>query len=103
VNNLGIDFTGDMEQAINDLPNTLTVGSRTYNVVADDERRSVEVLDEGQYATYDRNVTAILSQFRTVPAIQSTVTLDDLKYFVADLTRNRETDTLVMTLRRSDG
>ena len=102
-NNLGIDFAADLGQVIADLPNVLIIGAARYFVAADDERRSNEVVDEGQYAIYDRNVTGILSQFRAIPAIQSTCTLDAVKYYVADVSRNTETDTLTMTLRRQDG
>jgi len=102
-NNLGIDFGGDLEAAINDLPNALIVGARQYSVVADDERRTVEIEEPGQYAVYDRSIVCVLSQFASVPAVQSVVTLDTVKYYIVDLQRFFETDTLRMTLRREDG
>ena len=102
-NNLGIDFRDDLEQAINDLPNTLTSGTRRYQVIADDERRAVEVEEPGRYAVYDRSVVCVLSQFPSVPAIQSVVTLDTVKYYIVDVQRFFETDTLRLTLRREDG
>lgn len=102
-NNLGIDFADDLEQAIDDLPSTLTVNSVEYQVVADEERRSIELEDAGTYAIYDRNVYAILSEFATVPAVRSTVTLGSVKYYVVDVQRQPETDTLNLTLRREDG
>ena len=102
-NKLGIDFRGDLEAAINDLPNTLTVGVRRYQVVADDERRAVEVEEPGRFAIYDRSIVAVLSQFPSVPAIQSTVTLDSVQYYIVDGQRFWETDTLRLTLRREDG
>ncbi len=85
------------------MPNVLVIGASRYFVAADDERRSIEVAGEGQYAIYDRNVTGVLSLFRAVPVIQSTCTLDGVKYMVADVAMNFQTDTLAITLRRSDG
>ena len=102
-NRLGIDFTADLAGAIADLPATLTVGARKYAVVAGDEVRALDVTEPGRYATYDRSVTLPLSAMPALPALQSTVTLDDVKYAVADLSRDRETDTLTLTLRREDG
>lgn len=103
MNRLGINFTADLAEAVADLPATLTVGSRQYSVIADAERRSLDVVEPGRYAVYDRTVTIPLSAIKAVPALQSTVTLDAIAYWVADVSRDRETDTLAITLRREDG
>ena len=102
-NNLGINFAEDMEQVINDLPSVLTIGVRKYQCVADDERRSIEVEDEGFYQVYDREVTLPYSAVETMPDIQDVVTLDTVKYWIADKTNHLQTDTLILTLRRRDG
>lgn len=101
-NHLGIDFAADLGQAIADLPSVLLIGGNRYFVAADDEARSQEVAEESTTAIYDRRVTGCLSRFRAVPAIRSTCTLDNVKYYVADVTRNIDTDTLYLTLRRED-
>lgn len=102
MNNLGVNFADDLGQVIADMPNTLIIGASRYSVAADDERRSVDISEEAGYAVYDRTVTGVLSRFRAVPAVQSTCTLDAIKYCIADVSRNTETDTLTLTLRRDD-
>ena len=103
MNRLGINFTADLQTAINDLPNVLAVGARRYNCVADDERRMVEVEEAGRYAIYERTVTLVKSTMKDVPALQSTVTLDTIKYQVESSSVFTESDTVILTLRRSDG
>jgi hypothetical protein len=103
MNKLGIDFGADLADAVADMPTVLTVGSRTYNVIADDERRNWSVEEPGRYKIFDRLVTLPLSAVHSIPAIQSTATIDNLRYYVADIATSRESDTLTLTLRREDG
>lgn len=102
-NALGIDFAADLATAIGDLPTDVTISGRVYQMTVDDERRALEIEEPGRYATYDRVATCALSTFRTIPALQTMATIDGQKYFIADIVRNRETDTLQFTLRREDG
>ena len=103
MNDLGINFTADLGSAIADLPNALTIGARDYCCIADEERAALDVEETGRYTTYERNVHLLLSDFPTLPVLQSTATLDELIYWIADITRHDESDTLIFALRRRDG
>lgn len=103
MNNLGIDFTYDFGQIIDDLPNTLTVGTREYCCIADEETKSIEAEDEGAYTVFDRLVYLTLSSVRAVSEVQDVVTLDEVKYYVADIGKHEESDSLTYTLRRRSG
>jgi len=100
---LGIDWTADLADVIADLPTMITIGSQVLTCAASEERRAVDVEDGGRYATFERQATLPLSEVTAVPAIQSFVVLDSWRYHVADVVRQRESDTLQLTLRREDG
>lgn len=104
MNALGIDFTADQAGIIADLPVKLTIGARKYDVLAGAERRALDVIEEGRYNTYERPVMLPLSALKSLPTLKTTVTLDEIKYRVDEITtRDRATDSLVMMLRRDDG
>jgi hypothetical protein len=103
MNNLGIDFTADLQGAISDLPNTITIGNREYDCVADEERSSIDVQNEGVYEMFDRNVHLPLSSVASVPAKRAVVSVDEKKYYVHNVNRQPESDTLILVLRREDG
>jgi len=102
-NNLGIDFAHDLEQVIDDLPNRITINSRIYKCVADEERRAIEVEEPGSYAIYERNVHLVRPQLSSVPAVQSTATLDSVIYYIEDVNVQTISDAVTLTLRREDG
>ena len=100
---LGIDWTADLADVIADLPTTIVIGSQVLTCAANEERRTVDVEDGGRYVVFERQATLPLSLVKTVPAVQSFVVLDSVRYHVADIVRQRETDTLQLTIRREDG
>ena len=102
-NRLGIDYAGDLAGSVADGPAVLGIGARRYDVIADIERRALDVTEEGRYATYERAVTMPLSAIKALPTLQTTCALDDVTYRIDDVTRDRLTDTLILTLRRDDG
>jgi len=100
---LGIDWTGDLQGCIDDLGTSITIGNRCADCVLTPEMRALDVEEMGAYKTYARQAILPLSTLTTVPAIQSTVTTEDRIYYIADITRHDESDTLVLELRRDDG
>ena len=102
-NRLGINFKRDLQEVIEDLPNFIKIGVVQYNCVADEERSGIDVEEQGAYLTYERSVVLPLSEVQTIPDKQDVVTVDDIKYYVFDVNRQYESDTLMLMLRREDG
>ena len=101
-NTLGLDFAADADEMSADIPSTLAWGSQSIIGTGGAISQEIDVTDEYDYTPNDRQWQGRVSDFTgsTLPALQTVVTVDSVKYHVANINKGEDGDVVVFALRR---
>lgn len=94
---LNVDFDGDLLHAINDLPQTVTINSVEYSVIADTLDRSRDSELEGIYAADSLDITMMRDDLDDV-AIGTKVTYLGVQFRIVAVRKTPEGEAMQLTI-----
>jgi len=101
-NAMGIDFAADVAEAAADMGTVLTLDAQTITGVLSIIRTPRRVEEDGVWTESDAQFLCVVADWTdsTLPALQKTVSVRDVNYYVEEITQNEDGTTAVLSLRR---
>ena len=96
------DYAGDLDEITADTPSTLVWGSQTITGTASAITEGVEVSEEFDYEPTNLDWVGTIADFTdsTLPALQTVVTVDSVKYHINAITKYQDGVGVIFGLRR---
>jgi len=101
MNTLGIDYTEDLTEQIDDAGDKVKIGSTWIPCLVSDERRSAEITEESALDVFDREIEFTADSVAAPPQQNSTVIVGTTRYFVYEIQNDTDRGIIILFVRRN--